>query len=213
MTAAAVVVAHPDDETLWAGGEIMAHPDLGWVVVSLCRASDPDRARRFAEALRALGATGVMGDLDDSPDQPPLSPEVVEKFVFDLLPARRYVRVLTHGPRGEYTRHRRHEETCRAVLSLWCRDAIEADEVWLFAYEDDGEGGLPRPAAQAQVRRPLSPGLWQRKLDIVTRVYGFAPGSWEFRAAPQEEAFQPLRNRDDARAVLARACRREGEHA
>lgn len=190
----------------------MARPDLGWVVVSLCRASDPDRAPRFAEALRTLGATGVMGDLDDSPDQPPLPAETVENTILSLLPARRYARVLTHSPWGEYTRHLRHEETSRAVLNLWLRGAIQAAEVWLFAYDDDCGASLPRPAAWAQVRRRLSRELWQSKLDIVTRVYGFAPESWEFRAAPQEEAFQPLRSWADARAVLTGVFGGEGEH-
>jgi hypothetical protein len=38
---AAVIVAHPDDETLWAGGMILTHPGYNWFVASLCRKSDP----------------------------------------------------------------------------------------------------------------------------------------------------------------------------
>ena len=34
---AAVIVAHPDDETLWAGGTIMMGRDYNWQIISLCR--------------------------------------------------------------------------------------------------------------------------------------------------------------------------------
>ena len=30
-----VIVAHPDDETLWAGGTLLMHPDCRWTVVTL----------------------------------------------------------------------------------------------------------------------------------------------------------------------------------
>ncbi len=57
--------------------------------------------------------------------------------------------ILTHSPYGEYTRHLRHEETGRAVISLWEEGCISATEIWMFAYEDGGKRYLPRPIKAA----------------------------------------------------------------
>jgi LmbE family N-acetylglucosaminyl deacetylase len=43
----AVIVAHPDDETLWAGGTILSHPTWNCFIISLCSGSDPDRNPGF----------------------------------------------------------------------------------------------------------------------------------------------------------------------
>ena len=189
---AAVVVAHPDDETIWAGGTMMMHSSWQWMVVSLCRGDDRERAPRFQRAVHELGGTGGMGELNDGPEQLPLPETQVQQVILSLLPAQHFDLVLTHSPYGEYTRHRRHEETSKAVFSLWEQGLIRADEMWMFAYEDSGEGGkdeLPRAIKTAHLVFELSEESWWRKYRTITEIYGFAPESYEARIAPREEAF------------------------
>jgi hypothetical protein len=203
---AAVIVAHPDDETLWAGGLILAHPECDWTVIGLCRASDPDRAPKFHRALARLGAHGALGDLDDGPEQRPLAEGTVTEAVTALLPrSDAFDVVLTHSPRGEYTKHRRHEETGRAVASLWMAGLLNAKVLWLFAYEDGQRQYLPRAIPTAHWKQALSDGLWRAKRAIITDVYGFSAGSFEASTTPREEAFWCFES--------AAACRQWLEHS
>jgi len=203
---AAVVVAHPDDETLWCGGYILAHPEFHWRVVTLCRASDPDRAPKFHRILQRFGAEGEMADLDDGPDQVPLPIEQVQETLAQLLAETGYSLILTHGPKGEYTRHRRHEECCRAVVELWQSGRICTERLWLFAYADGNRAYLPRVRNDADRRDALADNLWLEKRRLITDVYGYGIDSWEARAAPREEGFWCF---DSAQAAAKRTTIRE----
>lgn len=190
---ATVIVAHPDDEILWCGGWILLHPDWQWRIFTLCRASDPDRAPRFRNVLRRLGAEGAMADLDDGPEQLPLEPATVRDSVLRLLQDRPSHLIFTHGPHGEYTRHHRHEECCRAVVRLWATGSITTDQLCLFAYEDGGGFFLPQVSKDASSRLCLPRPTWLEKYQLITGLYGFASDSWEARTTPREEGFQCFR--------------------
>jgi LmbE family N-acetylglucosaminyl deacetylase len=199
----AVLVAHPDDETLWAGGTLLGEHDWAPFVATLCRASDPDRAPKFFAALKCLSAQGNMADLNDGPEQTPLLDGDVERALLHALPSRRFERILTHCPLGEYTRHLRHEEVARAVLRLWLAEELSAPEVWLFAYEDGGGSHLPTAIANANIVRDLPPEVWAQKLSLIVDVYGFGRESWEARTTPRREAFFRVRTATEAAAWLA----------
>jgi LmbE family N-acetylglucosaminyl deacetylase len=188
----AVIVAHPDDETLWAGGTLLMHPDSCWTVVALTRGRDGDRAPRFHQALEHYGAAGIMGDLDDEPEQKPLRITEVEDAIMSLLPSQRYDLVLTHGLWGEYTRHRRHEEVAKAVVALRQSEQLRTGAIWMFAYEDGAGKHLPRPIVNSDVYIRLPREVWEHKYRLITEVYGFGPDSFEARTTPKEEAFGVL---------------------
>ena len=187
----AIIVAHPDDETLWAGGIMLNNPSADFFVLCLCRGKDEARAPRFFEALKALNAEGIMGDLDDSPEQFPLDPEMVEDAILKLLPPKKYDLIITHSLYGEYTRHRRHEEISRAVVHLWPKLSmtIARAELWIFAYTDNDKRHFPRAIAKATLCDTLTDTIWQEKYRIITKIYGFDNHSWEAQTTPKREAF------------------------
>lgn len=185
----AIIVAHPDDETLWAGGTILSHPLWNFFIVCLCRGSDKERASRFQKALIALKSEGVMGDLDDGPDQILLDEKEVWNAILDLLPPRHFDLILTHNPTGEYTRHIRHEEVSKGVIKLWCAGKISTDMLWTFAYEDGNKQYYPKPVKTANIYYMLTRHIWLRKFSIITETYGFEKNSFEAQTTPRAESY------------------------
>jgi len=192
----AVIVAHPDDEVLWCGGLLLSRPRWEVFVACLTRGRDPDRAPRFRRVLERLAARGAMGDLDDGPEQRPLAADQVRAVILALLPQRDYDLILTHSPEGEYTRHRRHEETAEAVYALCGDEVLTTRRLLSFAYEDRGGTCLPRARPGAPLRLELPQAVWAEKLRLMREVYNYPDGGWEIRTTPRTEAFQePARPR------------------
>jgi LmbE family N-acetylglucosaminyl deacetylase len=185
----AIIVAHPDDETLWAGGTILSHNDWECFIISMCRANDENRAPKFYETLKLLNAKGTMGNLDDGPEQKPLTEDDVEKTILDLLPIEHFDLIITHNPLGEYTKHLRHEEVGEAVINLWKKKEIKADALWVFAYEDGNKAYFPQPIQRSNLYIQLPQDIWQKKYNIITQTYGFGVNTFEAMTTPKGEAF------------------------
>lgn len=200
----AVIVAHPDDEVLWTGGTLLAHPEWECFIACLCRKSDPDRAPKFHKALTVFHSKGAMGDLDDGPAQIPQDKQEITRILLDLLPNVKYDLIITHNPSGEYTRHLRHEEIGTTVLNLWCKGKLSGKEIWVFAFEDGNRMYFPQALKTTGYYFDLPTDLWKIKYDLITKVYGFEQDSWEAKATPKAEAFWKFSHKKEALKWLER---------
>lgn len=201
----AIIVAHPDDETLWAGGIIMLHPEWKCHVICLCRKSDADRASKFNKVMNILELKGVMGNLDDDPEQKPLEEKDVEKAILELLPEKAFDLIITHNPKGEYTRHLRHEEVGKAVINLWFTGKIVTPKLWTFAYSDNNKEYYPKAMENTSLYLTLPSRIWNNKYKLITETYGFTEDSWEAKTTPKAEAFWEFSDPKSAKYWMERA--------
>lgn len=101
----AMIVAHPDDETLWGGGLLLRHPGDWTVIACSIPARDPERAAKFHIACDRLGARGIV--------RPYVEQEQLAGLeAIDLEP---YALLVTHGAAGEYG-HEHHKQVHRHVM-------------------------------------------------------------------------------------------------
>jgi len=195
MAKALVIVAHPDDETIWCGGTILKHKKWDWTIISLCRKGDPDRAPKFARVCRALNARCAMGDLEDEhPERPLRSPEEVKSRIAGLLGQKKFGFsfdfIFTHGENGEYG-HNRHKETHAAVKEMLSEGALRCKKIFFFSYKRSSRGGFAEPDARcADLNEELSARGARAKQLLITSMYGFSIGSFEQLSASAVETFK-----------------------
>lgn len=127
-----VIVAHPDDETLWCGKTIAEHP--GTSVLCLTNRRDRPRRRAFYSALKELGAVGVILDIPDRRSEPASDADErrLHSTVSYILEPLRSMTIFTHGPEGEYG-HPLHRRVSEIVSSI--AGQASGIEVWFFDFQ------------------------------------------------------------------------------
>ncbi|GGX16173.1 PIG-L deacetylase family protein [Streptomyces lomondensis] len=176
------VFAHPDDESLSAGGVLARHASAGarTAVVTATWAEDTPRAAELAEALRVLGAgePRMLGYADSrvpgsAPGRPRLCDAPLDQAVGELVAHLRAFRpdiVVTHDAYGGLTGHEDHVHTHRVALLAVHAAGLER------LYPDVGEPW--RPSALYLATHPHS----------AVRAWGghLAPTGKAMRTVPDE---------------------------
>lgn len=110
-----LVVAHPDDETIFFGGLLQRERKLPWKVICVTDGNfenrGEDRRKEFLAATKLLGVSSTehWEYPDRFPDRLPV--EEISKRL-KALPSPK--EVYTHGPFGEYG-HPHHQDVCLAT--------------------------------------------------------------------------------------------------
>ena len=129
-----MVVAHPDDETIFGFAQL-ALSSSHWTVVCVTNGDNPERRREFLQVARALGVTSRIWRFKDArwaafseDDQQRIALRVQE-----ICKRERIENVLTHGLGGEYghCQHRALHQVVRRAVTL-----AEYRGVYTFAKDE-----------------------------------------------------------------------------
>jgi LmbE family N-acetylglucosaminyl deacetylase len=114
-----MIVAHPDDETIFGGEALLA--TAGWTVVSVTNAGNPLRRAEFMAAMTAAGANWFILDHPDHLTDGDFDPRLRQQLQWIIADAR-YESFVTHNARGEYG-HPQHRSLHRIVEATIPREA------------------------------------------------------------------------------------------
>lgn len=197
-----VIVAHPDDETLFFGGLIYSTKDVDWSVIVVTDANadgmGQKRHDQLKQACELLGVKEVyQWDLPDQYSQRLNQEEIKARLANFIQQHSTINKVYTHGPAGEYA-HPHHQDVSFAVHSYFLEQENPFNEVWSVAYNSSPDLSIELTAEQYEHKRNILMGPY---LSEVSRFMNLLPCTWS-------EGFHRL-SLDEVKAVWNAATKGE----
>ncbi|QNK47559.1 PIG-L family deacetylase [Brevibacterium sp. PAMC23299] len=119
-----MVVAHPDDESIFGGATLLR--EKGWKVICLTNGENETRSNEFSQAMNMIGASFEIWDypdeLEGTFDADQLKTDLKKVFRMN-----RIKRIVTHNLNGEYG-HSQHKSLSRILHDLVCENLYVFDK-------------------------------------------------------------------------------------
>lgn len=139
-----MIVAHPDDESLFGGAALITEGN--WKVVCVTNGDNPVRRKEFEEVMYVTNSSFEMWDYCDQYHLPlSVSKEELERVLFE----QDWEKVVTHNKQGEYG-HPHHKQ-----LHVLIKSILRNKKLWTFDFSG---------------QKKLSDDIWEAKLDLI-RIY------------------------------------------
>lgn len=112
-----MIIAHPDDETLWAGDHIMKNK---YLIICLTNGGNKVRKKEFDKAMKLTGNYGIILKYPDRTnrvkDNWKKSNKSIRNDIDYILNFKKWSTITTHNPDGEYG-HIQHKFTSMMVTN------------------------------------------------------------------------------------------------
>lgn len=113
-----MIVAHPDDETIWGGMHLIKDK---YLVICLTNGNNKTRAQEFNDVIKQTDDLGIILDYPDKTngkrDNWSNSQKNIKNDLNYLLQKQSFSKIVTHNPSGEYG-HQHHKMTSSIVTNI-----------------------------------------------------------------------------------------------
>lgn len=114
-----MIVAHPDDETIWGGEHLMKEK---YFVVCITNGSNLKRSTEFRNVMDSIHTPSLMLHYPDKTngkrDNWNSTSSAIHKDLEYIIHRKKWKKIVTHNPKGEYG-HIHHKKTSRFVTSIY----------------------------------------------------------------------------------------------
>lgn len=180
-----MIVAHPDDETIWGGAHLIEDE---YLVVCLTNKSNAVRSAELAKAMAYSNDVHIILDYPDLVDGDKadwsLEQLAIQKDIRTLLTYKKWDLVVTHSPQGE-TGHRHHRKCNAYVTGEYKENPENVKQLMYFGrfYQEDEMEAL-------EVKPPsISDELLEKKVEMLKSFEskGWTCFTWLWHMEPHED--------------------------
>lgn len=171
-----MIVAHPDDETIWGGAHLM---EGKWFVVCMTNQFFTLRKNEYRNVLNSLGVKGIILDYPDlykgldgkwRIDQWKYNiQDALANDINTIINYKNWDQIVTHNPAGEYG-HIHHKYVNTAVKNSCSTNTKTFQKLWYFGtFYKKGmiPTGLPQISPEALSRKTELLKLYTRELPSI----------------------------------------------
>ncbi|OCN05308.1 hypothetical protein A4S06_09385 [Erysipelotrichaceae bacterium MTC7] len=128
-----MIVAHPDDESIFAGDEIRKQ---SYMIVCLTNGDHPTRRKEFQQMLKETNNTGIILSFPDKVHGKrstwSMQQHEIEASIESYISMYPWKKIVTHNPKGEYG-HQHHKLTNQMVTTIATQHNLE-QKLYYFSY-------------------------------------------------------------------------------